>query len=120
MKKLLFILFLFITSISFSQDTTSTAEAEIFNEEWWESLDQKVNFVVFPNPTTKRIIQFRIYRGDCEEYNVYITDQSGKLVYEDVLKKEDEMDLNGLTFGVYFIEAVDLDGNRVTNKIFLK
>jgi hypothetical protein len=118
MKNLLLILFLFITSISFSQDTTSTAE--VYNEDWWESLDEKVNFVVFPNPTDKRVVQFRIYRGDCDEYTVYVTDQSGKLVYEKLLKREDEMDLTGLTFGIYFVESVDIEGNRMTNKIFLR
>ena len=117
MKNLLFILFLFISSMSFSQVTDTNS---VYNEEWWVSLDEKVNFIVYPNPTEKRIIQFRIYRGDCDQYTVYVTDQSGKLVYEKVLGREDEMDLTGLTFGVYFIEAVDADGNRKTNKIFLK
>ena len=115
MKKLLLILMLLFTSTSFSQ-----FEDPIYDSEWYESLDEKINFIIFPNPTDSRTIQFRIYRGFEETYNVLITDISGKIVYENILKPEDEMYLDDLMAGVYFVISFDNEGNQIAKKLILK
>jgi hypothetical protein len=114
MKKILLAIMLFFSSLVFSQ-----LEDEIYNEEWYASLDEKINFIVFPNPTEERTIQFRIYRGFADQYKVRVNDATGKMVYEETLCRSDALDLNHLNRGVYHVTATDEEGNQIFKKLIL-
>lgn len=113
MKRTLLALMLFFTPLVFAQNS------EVYNDEWYASLDEKINFIVFPNPTEERTIQFRIYRGFEETYHVKVTDATGKLVYDETLNRSDQLDLSHLLRGVYYISASDDEGNQVFKVLVL-
>ena len=116
MKSLLLMLALFIgSSFSFSQtlDTNS-----VYNDEWYESLDEPVNFITFKDKC-EVTIQFRIYRGQEEFYNVTLTNSNGVAVYEGRLKQVDEIDVSNVYEGVYTITACDDEGNSITKTIII-
>lgn len=113
MKKVLFVLMLLFSSSGFTQNE------EIYDDEWYVSLDETINFVIFPNPTEERTIQFRVYRGFEESYSVKVTDATGKMVYEQNLCRYDELNLEHLKRGVYYVTACDEYGNQVIKRLIL-
>jgi hypothetical protein len=100
------------TSLSYSQTS------EVYTPEWYSSLDERINFITFIKPCEK-ILQFRVYRGVSDNYNICIKNCSGKTVYETTLKGVDQIDISGFYQGVYFITADDGKGNYITKEIII-
>ncbi len=116
MKSLLLILALFIGSFSFSQQTLDTNS--VFNDEWYESLDQPINFITYKRRCDVTI-QFRIYRGDEETYSVSLTNSNGIKVWEGDLKQVDEIDISNIYEGVYILTALDSKGNSMSKEVVI-
>jgi hypothetical protein len=74
---------------------------------------EKINFILYPNPGNG-IIQFRIYRGDKDIYNVTIKNTTGQVVYQSELKSSDKMILDNLESGFYYVTATDNESNTIT------
>jgi hypothetical protein len=89
------------------------------NDNWDDKNEEKINFIMYPNPG-HGIIQFRIYRGQSEYYNVMIRNSIGQLVYEGKLKERDQMDLELLAPGIYYVNASDLEGRSITQMLIIK
>jgi len=121
MKKILLSLVL-LSSLSFSQIDVKPKplgylEPNVFDKEWFESLKEKINFITFTRFNQKRIIQFRIYRGNDELYTVHITNSVGNKIYTYKVKQEDQIDVSDLEGGVYLITAEDSNDNKITKKL---
>jgi hypothetical protein len=89
------------------------------NDNWVDENEEKINFIMYPNPG-HGIIQFRIYKGQSEYYNVMIRNSIGQLVYEAKLKERDQMDLELLAPGIYYVNASDLEGRSITQMLIIK
>lgn len=119
MKKILLSLVL-LSNISLGQNDPKPLgylEPGIFNSEWFLSLKEKINFITFTKSNNKKIIEFRIYRGDADTYKVNITNTVGNKTYTYNLKQEDQIDVSNLEGGVYLITAEDSNENKITKRI---
>ena len=121
MKSLLLILALLLGSISYSQtDTTQTdtSNTEVYDEDWYESLDEPVNFITYRR-RCEVTIQFRIYRGFEETYSVTLTNTKGTVVWTGELAQVDEIDISGIYQGVYTLTATDSEGNSMAKEVVI-
>lgn len=82
------------------------------NYDTWNE-EEKINFILYPNPGNG-IIQFRIYRGDKDIYNVTIKNTTGQVVYQSELKSSDKMVLDNLESGFYYVTTTDDESNTIT------
>lgn len=123
MKSLLLILAMIIGSFSYSQtdttiiDTTKTSPG-IFDEEWYASLDEPINFITYRR-RCEVTIQFRIYRGVEETYSVTLTNSKGLVVWKGELKQIDEIDISGIYQGIYVLTATDSEGNSMCKEVVI-
>ena len=122
MNKLLLILCLVVTTFSFSQIDTTTIDTTdtnlVFNDDWYASLDEPVNFITYRR-RCEETVQFRIYRGQEETYQVTITNHKNVVVFEGELKQVDEINVSGFYHGIYTIMAVDSYGNTITKELII-
>ena len=109
MKKILLILALLCTTITFSQDTTTVSYWDTFDQEWYDKLDSPLEYIVYKNTTTG-LYSVRVYRGSSEEHYVVLKDQYGDLVYKEIIGTEGELDLSFLPCGNYIIELKNKEG----------
>lgn len=112
MKTILFTLFVLISTSTFSQNK------EIYNDEWYSSLETPIEFITFRRQCESKI-QFRIYRGLDENYKVSIINSKGDVICEKMLKREDELDISRFYHGIYYIKAEDSKGNCITKEIII-
>jgi hypothetical protein len=119
MKKILLTLMTLIGLTSYSQTDTSSyyLDPEIFDNEWRLSLKEKINFITFHKPRYSNNLEFRIYRGEELEYEVSIFNNTGQVIRTYKLKPSDNMDLESLEKGVYFIIVKDKNENKITKII---
>ena len=80
--------------------------------------DYPLDFVIFPNPNSG-VLNFQVFRGPDEIYLVEITDQLGNVVFKDIKKSKDILNLKLLNTGIYFITVYDSNKRQMT-KNFLK
>jgi len=115
MKKVLLTLMTIIGFTLYSQTDTNSdyLNPEIFDNEWRLSLNEKINFITFHKPRTSNNLEFRIYRGEEEEYYISIINKMGEIVLNCKLKPSDNIDLGSLKSGVYFIIARDKKENKI-------
>jgi uncharacterized protein YpmB len=113
MKSLLLILALMIGSFSYSQTTSN-----VFTEEWYESIDEPINFITYKNRCSVTI-QFRVYRGFEENYSVTLVNSKGIKVWEGKLKKVDEIDISNIYEGVYILTVTDSGGNSMSKEVVI-
>ena len=92
-------------------------DPDIFTNEWLLSLKEKINFITFTKSSNRKIIEFRIYRGDADSYTVHITNTVGNKTYTYKLKPEDKIDISDLECGIYLITAEDSNDNKITKRI---
>lgn len=132
MKSLLLILALFIGSFSYSQSNKTTTKlsfdewintknnipSDIFDEEWYASLDEPINFITYRR-RCEVTIQFRIYRGFEETYTVVLTNKNGLVVWKGELKQIDEIDISYLYKGIYTLTATDSGGNSMDKEVII-
>lgn len=112
MKTILFTLSLLFSNLSFSQNSA------VYTSEWYSSLEEPINFITFRR-ACETTIQFRIYRGNEENYKVTLINSNGKEVYEVELRPEDEIDISNFYHGIYLIKAEDSKGNSITKEIII-
>jgi len=119
MKSLLLILALLLGSISYSQtDTSKNDQSQIYDEEWYASLDEPVNFITYRRKC-EVTIQFRIYRGFEETYTVTLTNTKGTVVWVGELNQVDEIDISGIYQGVYILTATDCNGKSMAKEVII-
>lgn len=94
-----------------TEETVVTKVTNSDNDVWDE--EEKINFILYPNPG-KGIIQFRIYRGDKDNYKVTIKNTIGQVVYQSEHKPSDKMILDNLESGFYYVTATDDELNTIT------
>jgi len=121
MKSLLLILALLLGSISYSQtDTTQTdtLNTNVYDEDWYASLDEPINFITYRR-RCEVTIQFRIYRGIEETYTVTLTNSKGSIIWTGELLQVDEIDISGVYHGVYILTATDSEGNSMAKEVVI-
>jgi hypothetical protein len=97
--------------------TLDECNTSLYTEEWYEKIDSKLEFIIFPNPT-KEVINLRVYRGESENYQVIIYDQLGKVILKRKCKKEDQIDVSGLSTGIYIFEVTN-DNIKKSELLFI-
>ena len=97
MKKIfLFLTILFLISfVGHSQES--------FDQEWYDKLNSPLEFIVYENFSTK-LHSIRIYSGDSTEHLLTIKDYYGNSIYNKIIARDTEVDLNFLSCGKYIIE----------------
>jgi hypothetical protein len=112
MKKLILILSLLLSTLAISQNES------VFDSEWYEKLDSELEYITFPNPS-EGVISIRVYRGSSIEHTVTIRDAVDQVIYTSKFEKDGEIDLTGLSAGVYFISITN-DKTELNQKIKIK
>lgn len=114
MKKILLTLVL-LANILFAQPKSIKVDSDVFNNEWFESLKDPINFITFNSQNSKKL-EFRVYRGSDTCYHVTIKNPIGYEVFIGDLKEIDRIDISILS-GVYYITAEDSKENKITKII---
>ena len=91
-----------------------------FNQEWLhflnvENYSEKINITVFPNPTTQYI---NIDSNKKSDLTIY--DASNKIVKVEKIEKQDQVDLNDLAPGIYFMQFYRKNSKLKTIKIIIQ
>jgi len=99
-------------------NSDTTYMEDLFDDEWKESLNKPLDFIIFPNPTEGNL-EFRIFRGNDEYYLVTIFNKIGMIVYNGLKEKEDSINLTNLESGTYSIKVTDNQGNTVIRQLII-
>ncbi len=85
-----------------------------------ESSTEKLNMLVFPNPTSD-IVYIELPQGE-SGYQIELLDQSGRIVISNILPFENisVLDISTLASGVYFVRVRNKIGYSATEKIIIR
>lgn len=112
MKTLLFTLSLLISTLAISQNS------EVYNQEWYQSLEEPINFITFKEPC-KNTLQLRVYRGNQESYTLRLYNTKGIEVLNTQVGQSDEIDISRYYQGVYQIRLEDNQGNAICKEVVI-
>lgn len=108
MKKLLLIAFLLLFGMAAAQDS-------LFDDEWHQGLESELELISYQRDDNLCI---RVYRGKSVEHTMSIYNELGVSVYSLEFEREVDVNLLGLSKGIYFL-VVSNDKKIVTQKIFI-
>jgi hypothetical protein len=111
MKKLLSLFFLFFSLNAISQTS-------VFDDDWYNKLDSELEYISFTNQNTQEI-SVRVYRGGYSEHTIRISNQVGRIIYNDKFGKECDIKTSLFECGFYFISVFN-DKKMVTQVLFIK
>jgi len=76
--------------------------------------ENNLEYNIFPNPSSGSI---NIELGEQGEFNVEISDIIGKSIYNNIIKTNTNIDINGLDTGVYFVTISNENKSNTTKLI---
>lgn len=77
----------------------------LFDEIWYNELESNLSFIIFPNPA-KNLLNFRIYRGNSQLYQIKIYDSFGKRIIQKEVIGDTQIDITNLSKGIYIFEVI--------------
>jgi hypothetical protein len=113
MKRLILIFSLLFSTLALSQTSDS-----VFDDEWYEKLDSKLEYIAFPNPSSGEL-SIRVYRGVSEEHLFTLRNSVGQISFTQQFGKECDFILPELKPGIYFI-TVSNSLTELNQKLYIK
>ncbi len=81
-------------------------------------LDTKNYFNIYPNPAREQLFIEPVKTG-ITNLNIEIIDLAGRLLKREILRGGNQIGLDGLSAGIYFLKIRDLDNNQIFNHKFV-
>jgi len=106
MKKLYFLLFIFISTVSYGQNTDIASIEDT----------QISGFRMYPNPVTSGVVHITSFENSIKKVQIF--DILGKQVLFTTLKKQ-ELNVSRLNSGMYILKIYE-KGKTVTRKLVIK